>query len=138
MVEEERNLREILTDFDLATGKWTDEHPNEVVLSLGSSLLVLIDTNWGWLTKDGNIQHGEWPIRDVGLHPRTFASLDVLLGRADSSVNSTSSSSSSSSSTAVDARNIDISRVICVFPGSFVPTERNRSPYSSVDTGIQF
>lgn len=109
----ERALREVLTDSDCITGTWTDAHPPEAVLDLGSCALLLFDLNWGWLMPDGSLQPGATPTREVGVNPRTMAELEGLLGRGGNGSKSS------------------ILRVLCVFPCGLFAEDRKR-----IDTSL--
>ena len=55
-----------------------DEHPNGSTIDLGSLIIIIIDTAWGWLAADGQVQ----PLlfnRDVPIHHHIMTTMQSLL-----------------------------------------------------------
>jgi hypothetical protein len=55
-----------------------EERPNGSTIDLGSVILVIIDTAWGWLAADGQVSS---PLmnRDIPIHSRIMEGMQTLL-----------------------------------------------------------
>ena len=77
---EEQKLRDLLVETSRLTSM-VKEVPNGACIELGNIILVLIETAWGWLSKDGlalSLYN-----RTVSVHPDIITRVDdVLLGSA--------------------------------------------------------
>lgn len=74
--EEQRILREFITDPANATGLFFHDTPPDHVFNLGILTIVIVDSNWNWLLPSGYLRETLLSSKEVSVHPSVFSALD--------------------------------------------------------------
>lgn len=120
----EQTLRDLLTETSAIISA-TTEAPNGTSVQIGGVVLVIIETAWGWLGKDGLAQ--ELYNRSVPLHPDIGARLDALLD-GEGGAASKPDRNDGEENSGEKSRVAQFHTVVCVSSAPLLPTGQTLPP----------